>query len=974
MSWKHTALAVAAALALGAPAPARADNSGMLMRLVGAVLSVAGMPYFGAALMYLGGLKQGSEERRKIRRAEAARRQKAIDNLQARNISALTAEPPMRGGYGRCQAGGDYVAVFTTDKVATNDWGSTVTRPDALRHIVVHFLSRQAHAIHEIFIDGKPLGTLDGSGYPTGGEFYTAKEATRTITVAGGATFTLAADARPATAIVGTPFYTTGSGDNTQNVNTTATIAVDGLSITAGAASEPVQITYAYTALSRPVRVSKFLGTSTQAVDAYLNGLLPAKWTADHRGRGLAGIVITLDLEDQRFQGGQPNITAEGSWALVYDPRKDSTQPGGSGAHRYTDPTTWEWSANPALCTADWLCSELGYACNPASDIDWAYVVAAANHCDATGTFDEGAGPFTAARYTCNGAFTSDESKEKVLEDLTESMAGVAVPAAQWQVMAGAWTTAVATLDDDDLAGSIEVLQADTPTDALINSARGRYIPSGKSQPAESNPPYSNATFVTADQGVKLWDDFQFPWTNSNARTRDLLRIKVEQRRSGLIVQYPAKLTAWGLRVGERVLVNHTPYAWAGKAFRITDRRHTQHSPVLLTLQEDAPEIWDQADAATADPLPNTGLPNRFSVDALASLAATSSEATMIRTSDGTWQPGVDVSWSAITDRNSLPDGRVEVFWRRNAEVFWRTLPSVPADSTATRISGGNLREGDRVFVRARVRNRFNQQGPDRHAFAVVVGKTSAATTPTGLAATAQPGGVLVSVTPVSESWIKETEFRYGASWDAGTVLYVGRAASFVWPWPAAGTYTVRAKHRDTSGNESAEATTSITVTSTNTLIDTGETAPNLATEVVDGSSSDVTCTWVRGAGPDLFTAMRRVVHQESWTNSTGAAVNVAVSVTLTGYRTAGAGTVKLYWAVSTSGAIADGDFTNSDALAFMMPADAGFAQFVRDSSISVADGQTLHVAAVVIIQTSNSTTTTALAKNGNVKLEALKR
>jgi hypothetical protein len=814
MSWKHSAMAVAAALALGAPAPARADNSSTALKIIGVVLSfIPGAQGWGAAFLFAGNVAGNAEQRRKLRKAEAARRQKAIDSLQARNVTLLTAEPPMRGGYGRSLGGGDVVAMFSTDKVVTDDFGNSQTRPDALKHLVIHYQSRQIQAINEVFIDNVPVGALDADGYPTAGEFYSAPEATRTIVIPSGTSFTLAADARPATAIVGVPFYTTGSGSDTLNQNTSATIAGDGLSISVPSTGADVTVTYTYGRLSRPVRIRKFLGSPTQTVDTYLNGLVPDKWTADHRLRGLAGIVVTLDLEDQRFQGGLVNITAEGDWALVYDPRLDSTQPGGSGTHRYTDPTTWAWSANPALCTADWLCSELGYKCNPATDIDWAYVIAAANACDATGTFDEGAGPFTAARYTCHGVFSADESKEKVLEDLTESMAGTAIPAAQWQVMAGAWTTPVATLNDDDLNGSIEVVQADTATDSLINSARGRYIPAGKSQPAEANPPYTNPVFVTADQGVKLWDDFQFPYTSSNARVRDLLRIKVEQRRSGLVINYPAKLKHWGLRVGERVYVNHAPFVWVNKPFRITDRRHTQQAPVLFTLQEDDPTIWDQADAATADPTPNTGLPSPHNVVALASLAATSSESTMLRTADGTWVPGIDITWAAITDRSSIPDGRVEIFWNRNTEGRWRTLAPVPADTTAARISGGVLREGDRVLIKARVRNRFGRVGPDSFVFVAVVGKSSAPATPTSLAATAQPGGVLVSVAASTAPDFKETEFRVGASWAAGTVLYIGRAASFLWTWPTAGTYTVRAKHRDTSGNESAEATTSITFT-----------------------------------------------------------------------------------------------------------------------------------------------------------------
>jgi hypothetical protein len=40
---------------------------------------------------------------------------------------------------------------------------------------------------------------------------------------------------------------------------------------------------------------------------------------------------------------------------LCYDPRKDSTVAGGSGAHRWEDPSTWEWSENPVVCRYNWV-------------------------------------------------------------------------------------------------------------------------------------------------------------------------------------------------------------------------------------------------------------------------------------------------------------------------------------------------------------------------------------------------------------------------------------------------------------------------------------------------------------------------------------------------------------------------------------------------------------------------------------------
>lgn len=707
------ALALAACLAM--PAAARADSGSDLLKVVGTVLVfIPGLQAWGYGFLVAGTLLGGVEQRRTLRKAEQRRRREYNDALQARNITVLTSEPPMRGGYGRCVTGGDVLAIITTDKVGRRQDGATYTKPDALQHVVVHLLSRQSAAIHEVFIDGVPVGPLDANGYPTGGDFHTTHSDTRIGTLDAGGSLSVDEEV---TGIMNA-FTTSGVGVDTVYTDVTGSVSVSG----AGSAwtfTGPAGATVNYTIVQNlnSVRVGVFLGAPDQAADPYLMSVAPTKWTANHRGQGLTLLRVTFDLEDPRFQGGLPNITAEGSWALLYDPRKDSAVPGGSGSHRVDDPATWEWSDNPALATDDWLRSEMGYGVTPA-DIDVAYTIAAANACAATGTFDDGAGPYTAARYTCNGTFTSEQSREAVLEDLTESMGGTAICGAQWQINAGAWTPPVVELTDADLAGSVEIVQADSETDALLNGAHGRYIPAGKSQPADANPPYSNPVLVAADGGTPLVSDYTFMFTSTNARVRDLLRMKVEQTRAGKVIQYPAKLKHWGLRVGERVYVTNATYNYNRLPFRITDRRYTQQAPVLLTLQADAASIWDQADAATAEPYPDTGLPNPFAVSPLAGLAAASGSANAYRNSDGIVTPRVKISWNAITDPRVADGGYVEVRWRRNTEVDFQKVAPVPGSERATYITG--LRDGDVVVVNAWVRNNMRQLSDIRAATCVV--------------------------------------------------------------------------------------------------------------------------------------------------------------------------------------------------------------------------------------------------------------
>jgi hypothetical protein len=76
---------------------------------------------------------------------------------------------------------------------------------------------------------------------------------------------------------------------------------------------------------------------------------------------------------------------------------------------------------------------------------------------------------------------------------------------------------------------------------------------------------------------------------------------------------------------GARVRVTSTEYGFDAKAYRVTDWQFGLSSAVVLTLQEDDATIYDLADAATADPTPNTNLPNPWLVAAITGLAATSS-------------------------------------------------------------------------------------------------------------------------------------------------------------------------------------------------------------------------------------------------------------------------------------------------------------------------------------------------------------
>lgn len=625
--------------------------------------------------------------RRKAKHAMADQVRAYNASLTERSAVALREAPPWRVIYGEAIVGGDVMAMFTSDKTGYKEDGSTYTKPDALKHLVVTVASHEVEDIVEMFIEGVAVGALDGNGWATTGEFYSAnKPAYRTATIGGGGYV----DVSPAVLAVINGSTLAGSGLDQYSVPFTPTLSLGNTRI-----SGPVGglVSYTIATSAGKVRWSKHLGSASQTVDTYLNGVKPSQWTTNHRLRGRAYVVVTLDLEEPRFQGGPPLFTFKVKGKKLYDPRSATTG----------------YSRNPALCIRDYITAPYGLGCSTA-EIDDASVIAAANACDASITFQHVVGgvssPFTAAKYTCNGAIiSSGDDKERILDDLCMSMAGTASYGAAWSLHAGVWTAPVMTLNDDDLHGQIEIVQAGASIDDLFNGVRGQIIESGSGSPSDFTP-YQNTTFVS-DDGQELWVDFAFPFTDHRSRAKNIARILVERARQSLVIKYPAKLKAWPVQVGDRVTVNSTEYGFASKTFRVTPNwSFSLEGAVVLTLQEDVAAVYDQADAAVSDDAPNTALPSPWFVAAITGLSALSDDTTAVFGAGNRIIPRVKVSWTQATSQFVKESGgKIEVSWRRTTGT-WNTQEE-PGDSTSTYIVGPN--NSDVITISVRARNSFGQ-------------------------------------------------------------------------------------------------------------------------------------------------------------------------------------------------------------------------------------------------------------------------
>lgn len=204
-------------------------------------------------------------------------------------------------------------------------------------------------------------------------------------------------------------------------------------------------------------------------------GIAAPDWGTDHKQSGRAVYCLTM-FENSKFSeypGGivRPLFVLEGVYG--WDPRLDSTWPGGSGTCDIEDPSTWVWIDNPGIAALNWIIGRweglsasyspdrygVPYDCSIVAGlgaslegVDVEAYINAANVADANG-------------WTVAGVPTSTEDKYEVLTKLLQ--AGGAEPAR----IAGKISCIVHT---EEVASALTVTAADTAGPVEVAFARSR--------------------------------------------------------------------------------------------------------------------------------------------------------------------------------------------------------------------------------------------------------------------------------------------------------------------------------------------------------------------------------------------------------------------------------------------------------------------------------------------------------------------
>lgn len=229
-------------------------------------------------------------------------------------------------------------------------------------------------------------------------------------------------------------------------------------------------------------------GTETQAVPGVLTSYGPG-WASTDNGAGVAYVVVAYKADDPEakkpvWPAGRPRFLWVLKGARCYDPRLDSTVPGGSGTQRRDQPGTWTWTENAIVCRYSWVRGV--YACNRVTDPKSLLVgrgltaleappenvFAPANLCDELVDGE--------TRYRIGGTIGGDRPYVEVEQLFATACGGIILqPEGSVEIEPGQAKAPVVTITDDDLLVGSSVEYSDFLSEAdgeWVNTVIPRYV------------------------------------------------------------------------------------------------------------------------------------------------------------------------------------------------------------------------------------------------------------------------------------------------------------------------------------------------------------------------------------------------------------------------------------------------------------------------------------------------------------------
>ena len=276
--------------------------------------------------------------------------------------------------------------------------------------------------------------------------------------------------------------------------------------------------------------------------------------------------------------------------------------------------------SNSALCVNDYLQDADAGMGVPASAIDIASVIAAANVCENQAVIIVNADSTSVSEnlYSCNGMFDHTSVRGNVLTSLCSSMAGWVVPPGdQWHVFAGAYVTPAIALTDGDMRAPIKGDFRLSKRD-VANGIKGNYVPAflptnpggalsmtqvpgtwkSQSYPSyQANGLAGKPNYLLEDGNQIIWQDLQLDFTTSLWTAQRLAKIALMRLRFQETLTLPCKLTALQIEAGDTFSFTHARWNILSAAFEAM-----QVSITFETGKDGSPAVGVDIIARQTDP------------------------------------------------------------------------------------------------------------------------------------------------------------------------------------------------------------------------------------------------------------------------------------------------------------------------------------------------------------------------------------
>jgi hypothetical protein len=379
-----------------------------------------------------------------------------------------------------------------------------------------------------------------------------------------------------------------------------------------------------------------------------------SEWTSLHKSSGHAGVFWTMRTNSKRasYETGVPMPQWTGHWMRLWDPRYDSTYPGGSGSQRRNDWRTWAWTENPYIHALAWVRGH--FKLTSGGVIDGSKRLAGIGAPDDAidiAAFCEGANVAHVNNWPIAGEWTTADDKWSVLAAMLQAGGGVPLNrGAQISCMVNTPRVSIYDYDREDLVGAANLKVMASRRDR-INTIIPRYRSGDHKWEIVSAGPVTASTYVAEDGGEPRTREVEYAYACRAKQAAELAAYDITNARESLTGSLPSKPHLLGLRAGDAFTVTEAELGLDGQKFVVVRRTFDPSSAtVTLEVRSETDGKHDFALGQAENPPPT---PSLTAVDPIPAAPEAEAWTVTVRPADtgGTQQPGLVITGEVENER-----------------------------------------------------------------------------------------------------------------------------------------------------------------------------------------------------------------------------------------------------------------------------------------------------------------------------------